>query len=78
MNYYTESQILAMVVLLVPRSWAKKSKLMLLDTYETSSMTMNGKEFMCTNQEVHFGNVIGTCNNGTKNVINNATNNFIK
>ena len=57
---------------------AKKSKLMLFDTYETSSMTINGEEFMCTNQEVHLGNVIGTCKNAPKNVINNATNDFIK
>ena len=41
-------------------------------------MTINGEEFMCTNQEVHLGNVIGTCKNATKNVINNATNDFIK
>ena len=57
---------------------AKKSKLMLFDTYGTSSMTINGEEFMCTNLEVHLGNVIGTCKNATKNVINNATNDFIK
>ena len=57
---------------------AKKSKLMLFDTYETSSMTINGEEFMCNNQEVHLGNVIGTCKRATKNVINNATNDFIK
>ena len=46
---------------------AKKSKLMLFDTYETSSMTINGEELMCTSQEVHLGNVIGTCKNATKN-----------
>ena len=57
---------------------AKKSQLMLFDTYEASSMTINGEEFMCTNQEVHLGNVIGTCKNATKNVINDATNDFIK
>ena len=57
---------------------AKKSKLMLFDTYETSSMTINGEELMCTNQEVHLENVNGTCKNATKNVINNATNDFIK
>ena len=51
---------------------------MLFDTYETSSMTINGEEFMCTNQKVHLGNVIDTCKNATKNVINNATNDFIK
>ena len=45
---------------------AKKSKLILLDTYETSLMTINGKEFMFTNQEVDLGNVIGTCKNATK------------
>ena len=27
---------------------------MLFGTYETSSMTINGEEFMCTNQEVHL------------------------
>ena len=45
---------------------AKKSKLMLFDTYETSLMTINGEKYMCTNQEVHLGNVIGTCKNATK------------
>ena len=56
---------------------AKKSKLMLFDTFGTSSMTINREEFMCTNQEIHLGNVIGTCKNATKNVMNNATNYFI-
>ena len=56
----------------------EKSKLMLFDTYETSSMTINGEECMCTNQEVHLENFIGTCKNATKNGINNATNDFIK
>ena len=51
---------------------------MLFDTYETSSMTIYGEEFMFTSQEVHLGNVIGTCKNATKNVINNATNDFVK
>ena len=45
---------------------AKKSKLMLFDTYKTSSMTINDEEFMCTNQVVHLGNVIGACKNVTK------------
>ena len=57
---------------------AKKSKLMLFDTIETSSMIINGEEFMCTSQEVHLRKVIDTCKSATKNVINNATNDFLK
>ena len=60
---------------------------MLFDTFETSSMTINGEELICTNKEVHLGNVIGTCKNATKyiinnknknSIINNATNDFTK
>ena len=48
---------------------------MLCDTYETSSMTISGEECMCTSQEVHL--VIATCKNAIKDVIQNATNDFI-
>ena len=39
---------------------------MVFDTYETSSMTINGEDFMCRNQEVHIENVIATCKDATK------------
>ena len=45
---------------------ARKNKLMLFDTCETSSMKINGEELMCTNRKVHLGKVIGTCKNDTK------------
>ena len=56
---------------------AKKSKLMVFDTYETSSLTINGEKFMY-NLQTKMSTLKMSFAHVTTNVINNATNDFIK